>query len=487
MLSSTPDTGQYCTINTNNATTYQTALVSCNPSSPAYIPVMNFYVNAQYIGIHVPVGMPRIDSATAIPTSEASGRYDVQIHVTNTGLETDTFEAAMKCSRDVSWISARKSIVAGQSDIINVSYQGAGFVVNCPITVKSVNSPQNQANSTVRISITPFCAKQAPNSAVVKVSTDRGCQYVCNNYKDGVDVIDASCSAITTYDRCSYYHDDTTSVTCMKYQAQILDTGLTRYTPIIQNYNFDGCSSMPECPTPLPIPDTLGQEYTCKMSVHQSAGCSSYNEYNGIHCTGIGKYLPINQYMDEVNRFHISPFVPETREHQYFIVSDQGIPKCNYVNEYGYVNGTTINSFTFDPAIAIPSGTQSTVPNPTDWVPPVTSCTNHCTTGQIQNTFPDCACVTPAPTTCTNICEDNQTRNPFPGCECITPIVTQPHCTNVCGTAETQTSYPNCTCTGNVIQQPPGGGSTNNNTIYYVIGGAVILVGGYFILRKKRK
>ena len=313
MTTTTPNFGQLCNTTTNSGQTYQTASISCRPTTPASIPVLNVIFNGQKPGIHVRSGVPQIVSVSTNITTQGGQVSQVNVQTRNIANEEDTFEATLSCSqRDVQPFSGRGTIDAGATATIPITFEGAGFISSCNVEVHSINSPQNNANSTVRISIEPFCGKTAPNSAMQKVGTQYGCEFVCPNYGGATDVRETDCGEITYYDRCT--------------------------------------------------------------SRNTTGSCTShtYTSFTGYHCTGIGTYLRMNDYYDGVYRGDIQPFIPQARANQYFIVSDNGAMKCQYVNQYGYSDGQLINSFTFNPAIGIQDAQVSTftpTPEPTPTQP----------------------------------------------------------------------------------------------------------------------
>lgn len=301
LISTTPDFGQLCQTSSLANQTYQSAYITCRPSTTTSNLVLNVVFNGAKAGIHVRSGIPQIISVSNTSLTQAGQVSVINVSVRNAAGEQDTFEATVSCPQDTQIFSGTRTIGAGETANIPINYAGSGFVSLCNINVRSINSPQNNDSETVRISIDPFCGKSALNSNMQKVSTQYGCQFICPNYQGIIDVRETDCGVINSYDRC--------------------------------------------------------------VSRNSTGGCinSQYTSYNGYHCTGIGTYLPMNQYYDGVYRNKIQPYIPETRQGQNFIVSDSNVMKCQYVNNYGYENNQQISSFTYNPAIGINDAVQSQI------------------------------------------------------------------------------------------------------------------------------
>ena len=301
LISTTPDFGQLCQTSSLVNQTYQSAYITCRPSTTTSNLVLSVVFNGAKAGIHVRSGMPQIVSVSNTTLSQAGQVSVINVSVRNVANEQDTFEATISCPQDTQIFSGTSTIQAGQTTNIPINYAGSGFISLCNINVRSINSPQNNDSKTVRIAIDPFCGKSALNSNMQKVSTQYGCQFICPNYQGNTDVREADCGIINSYDRC-----------------------------VLRN---------------------------------QTGGCvnSQYTSYNGYHCTGIGTYLPMNQYYDGVYRNKIQPFIPQQRNNEIFVVSDSNVMKCQYVNLYGYNNNQQISSFVYNPAIGINDATQSQI------------------------------------------------------------------------------------------------------------------------------
>ena len=99
------------------------------------------------------------------------------------------------------------------------------------------------------------------------------------------------------------------------------------------------------------------------------SNCSYENTYTGFHCTGIGKYTPMDNYMDSV-KGGAAPFIPEVQPHKYFVASVDNVMVCQYMNEYGYKDGVSLDSLTFDYSLGYPKAVSET---PLITTPPITT------------------------------------------------------------------------------------------------------------------
>lgn len=294
MVGSSPNVGQYASFSTNPANTSQTAFANLQTVAMTSVPIFTMTMNMQNIGVHVPSGMPKIQNVT-VQSVTAATAATIDVGVLNTG-ETDSFDVAVQCPQDVSPFSTRVSIPSGTSQDVLVHYSGAGIISQCVVTAKSVGSPQNMDNQTVKLTIFPFCARSAPNPAARMVFTSKGCGFVCPAYGNGVDVFDASCGVLSNYSRCI------------------------------------------------------------------DANCTQEASYAGYHCTAVGQATSMNIYMDDVAAGRMQPFIPEIKPHQFFMVTVDGTPVCQYIDEYGYSNGQPLSSLVFDYAQGYPQAQVTTTP-----------------------------------------------------------------------------------------------------------------------------
>lgn len=295
--------GQYCTANSTSAGTLVNGRVSCNPTVPAAIPVVNLYFNAADFAIVAPSGNPQIQSVTA-QAAQASQKSNVAITTKNTG-DKATFDFSVSCSSiNPQVFTVRDTLDNNEIKTVNVPTSFAGASASCLAEVKSVNSPQIKDSKTVSLTFYPFCSLTQTSSAQSLVNTALGCAYVCPNYMNGIDVFDGNCQPITKnlYDRC-------------------------------RQYNGTQC-------------------------------VGGYTTYDGIHCTGTGTYLTTNQYLDQLNSNKIQPFIPSSQSHKFFIVSINGKPICNYVDEFGYKDGVAVSVNGFDYNSQFPSATLGSAPPP---------------------------------------------------------------------------------------------------------------------------
>jgi len=298
MIASRPNNNQYASFVTNASTSVNTAYVLIEPQGTVSIPAINMYFNADKLGLVVPSGRPSIVNTNVARVNSATSSL-INVTVLNSG-DSDNMVASLQCSGDPSPFSTTDNIPSGQTKILQINYGGAGFIKDCLVKVNSVNSPQNQANQTIKLIVNPFCAISAPNPAAQPVFTELGCAYICNNYGGSTDVFDSSCGVITTYDRCISH--------------EVIN----------------------------------GTEH-----------CTARNSYSGLHCLANGRYIEMNQYLDGVNRGSIEAFIPTPTAHQYYVTKYNNQPVCRYVNEYGYNNGVAIASLNnFDYARGYPEASQ---------------------------------------------------------------------------------------------------------------------------------
>lgn len=295
--------GQYCQPTTTADITRNTARVSCTPETPATIPVVNLYFNAAEIKISAPSGQPQIQNVQALP-AQAAQKLDVAITAKNTA-ERATFDFSLSCDKiSPTVFTVRATLDKDEVKTVNVPTTYAGVSATCLAQVTSVNSPQIKDSKTVTLTFYPFCTLTNTNPAQSLVNTEFGCSYICSNYKDSFDVLDGSCQPLnqSLYDRCNAYN----GTICI----------------------------------------------------------GGYKTYPGIHCTGVGTYLSTNQYLDQLNSKKIQPFVPTTQPHKFFIVTSNGKPVCNYINEFGYKDGNAVSVDSFDYTSQFPSANQGTAPPP---------------------------------------------------------------------------------------------------------------------------
>lgn len=295
--------GQYCQQTTTADITRNTARVSCNPETAAEIPVLQLYFNAAEIKILAPSGQPQIQDVKALPANAAQ-KLEVAITTKNTA-EKATFDFSLSCDKiSPTVFTVRATLDKNEVKTINVPTTYAGVSANCLAQVTSVNSPQIKDSKTVTLTFYPFCTLTNTNPAQSLINSEFGCGYICANYKDNQDVLDGSCQPInqSIYDRC-------------------------------KSYNGTLC-------------------------------VGGYTTYLGIHCTGIGTYLSTNQYLDQLNSNKIQPFIPATQPHKFFVVSVNGKPVCNYVNEFGYKDGSSISVDSFDYKTQFPSAIGGAAPPP---------------------------------------------------------------------------------------------------------------------------
>lgn len=324
-LGSTGSFGQYCEPKTSEATSIYEAQVTCDPEGTVSIPEFDLYINAEKVGIGVPSGNPEIVEVKA-GESFAAEKSEVLMTVTNSG-ESDSFDASIKCTRDLSPFSSREYIASGTTKTISIVYEGAGLIGDCEAEVHSVGSPQKNDMETVNLNIKPFCPRTPINSNQKTVFTEFGCAFVCDNY----GAIDSAGNTIDSH--------------------------------------FLNCQRINNNPGEYSITGKLADYDRCTYDENMT--CIDKRDYEGIHCTGIGRYTGTETYMDRTADGD-PMFAPEKLPHKYFIVQIDGEPVCDYVNEYGYDgNGNAIAELEFDYNEPFPEAIAEDGTPPEDSLPPI--------------------------------------------------------------------------------------------------------------------
>lgn len=301
-INSDANAGQYCEIAAPTVTSIQEARMNCDPTGTVTVPVIGLYFNAETVGQFIPSGKPVITNVE-VEKVYAAEKSDIAVTVRNEG-DDDCFEASLQGKLDPEPFSTKDCINEGETKEINIAYEGAGIIGEFTAEVISINSPQNMDSEILTLNIKPYCPRTPPSSNHLEVFTQKGCAYICPNYvtEDGikVDVYNDNCQPIESYDRCVY---------------EFIDTE-------VESVDDEG----------NPINITI-----------QTRECVSKKSFTGIHCTGIGTYMLTDRYLDKAANDLSAIFVPEPREKQYFIVSVDGKPVCDYEDEYGYSNGNPIS------------------------------------------------------------------------------------------------------------------------------------------------
>lgn len=438
-------------------TSAQQAIYKCRPDQPVSIPNLLITLKTSTIGIVIPSGIPKI---TNIQKSEIYAANLTQINVTvmNIADQTDSFDAKATAKIPITFTAFRQAIGSGQSAIIPVKIEGAGIIQNLNISVCSANSPGVCDSQLVKIQINPFCDK-TKTAQQIFVVTDKGCQATCNN--------------ITTY--------DVNELTCQKFAS------LTDYIrPTI----------------------TIGNTTELK-------------HIEGNHCTGIGQWTTMDNYMDAVSAGILQPFYPTEKANFYWMPS----PTCNYEPAYGYdSNGNELdasNPIIFDQSntnIAANPSTLITLPStcPSGTVLSGTTCVNTCTgsttdhcEGNILSYGASCqsagAIYTFQTTNCADLglqCVDNTCKSiPTPTCPAINTLpcptgqkVTSTTDSNGCVVPQCVLS-PVITPVTNITPSIPTTPTeqtqpvTQDNTMWIVAGVVLViaLVGGAYLYLKSNK
>ncbi len=289
-VASSPGLSALCPLqNFSSSSAIDQTYASCKPISPVSIPLLDIYIKAQDVGVVIPVGNFTINNVT-VSNIEAATLSKIAVSVTNTG-DDASVDARVKCPNNVNPFSVRDFLKSGETKTLLVPVEYAGVIQNCLVTVNDVNSPSVVAVEQVKLNIAPYCTKLAPSSNHVQLNSEIGCQFICPNEYDK-DINEINCAPITSYDRCILKNDSDNT-------------------------------------------------------------CIQRASYGGFHCTNVGHYANLNNYLDAVNEGTIQPFIPQYKEHQIFLST----PICNYVAEYGYKiqNGVAVpisGDYTFDAATA---------------------------------------------------------------------------------------------------------------------------------------
>lgn len=231
--------------------------LKCSPTQPAFYPEMTVEVGADYIGVHVPQGIPEIIDVSQETEFSAGNYTQFNVEVRNNG-EADSFDIRATCGyEDITPRSIRFSANDGETVTSFIEIQGAGVITECNVSVNSVGNASQLDWRMVSLKLQPFCDLPT-NPFKTLVFTEFGCQYVCNEY--GHDYYESTCKDFTDID----------------------------------SYNrIDGYDSMG-----LPI----------------------MKDYDGKdHCIGENEYMSLNRYMDAVYDGELIPFVPVAYENMYWL------------------------------------------------------------------------------------------------------------------------------------------------------------------------
>jgi hypothetical protein len=208
---------------------------------------------------------------------DAANSAIAKVHVQNTGTQTASVDVSLLGPEKISVYSTRASIDAGETKVVSVNYRGSGIVDDFIVEVTDVNNPSNTASETVSLTINPYCPISSPGANFKKINTVFGCTYYCGESIYSSDQT-ADCDTITSYDRCEEYTTD---------------------------------------------PET------------NLASCTSKLHYDGYHCTGIGSYTTMDNYMDDVHE-GLAPFIPAKIDNMVFITEHDDEMICDYAWKFGY-------------------------------------------------------------------------------------------------------------------------------------------------------
>jgi hypothetical protein len=192
-INSNPELSKICTVNKIDS---KTTALECTPTASVQVPLIQLYINANLIGVHIPSGQPKILEVNVPQTIQASKLTTIQTKVKNLDNEQDTFSVKVLCTEDYNPFSQEYNFNSLETKTVDINLQGQGVIRNCELKVNSVNSPDKEDSAKVRVLFEPFCDKTTPSIAHMKVATEYGCQFICpNQYKQ--DVLDYNCQEIT--------------------------------------------------------------------------------------------------------------------------------------------------------------------------------------------------------------------------------------------------------------------------------------------------
>jgi hypothetical protein len=235
------------------------------------IPLLKLYVKASVLGVVVPSSQPKIVSVST-PTIEAAKTTKFTITLKNAGTETDSYDLAIIGAKQVNLQSTRVSLAAGEEQVVPVFIQAAGIIGNYTITATSVNNPTLKDTYSFRLLAEPFCDKQ-PEAGKIRVATEYGCYYICPNPLDS-DQREATCQIFGTFEQS-------------------------------------------------------GKPYNRSYAENNNNTKSYANEY---HCIAVGKYISLNDYMDDVSTGQRQIFTANSKPNAFWLPA----PVCNYVAAYGW-------------------------------------------------------------------------------------------------------------------------------------------------------
>ncbi|MFA5412850.1 MAG: hypothetical protein WC350_05905 [Candidatus Micrarchaeia archaeon] len=170
------------------------AKIKCRPSSPVTIPLLQVTIpDSTPVVTHVPVGVPEILEAKA-GNVEAADFSQVLVKVKNSG-EDASFDVALDCGR-LSPTSKRINLMAGETQVVSIPYNGAGLIEKCTVEMTDVNKAENRDQMEVTINIAPFCDRSQPSPAhVLAYTREYGCWWVCPNQHTD-NIFESDCAAI---------------------------------------------------------------------------------------------------------------------------------------------------------------------------------------------------------------------------------------------------------------------------------------------------
>jgi len=269
--------------------------IRCVPKTQAVIPETTIILSQGTLGITVPVAIPEIVNVTVASDYTPSANNKITVIVKNNANVSGAVDIALLGGSDIATVSKRVTLASGETQSVDVFFQGTGIIKTYTVQVSSVTDPDQKDTKEVRIKILPFCDKNKPSAQHVAVYTQYGCEWICpNQYKDSTLESDENTALHNIFES----------------DCEIID--LEEYST--SNYQRED--------------GTSGNSYI-------ESEVDPRNDAGEKHCKELNKQTGIKNYIAD-NML----FIPENKTHQIWLSS----PYCKYVAEYGYLIDSFGNS-----------------------------------------------------------------------------------------------------------------------------------------------